>query len=410
MPIQGLTDVATRQAKKDAAKKKPAIEIAKGHRQREGKMGRDLENKLRLTVNYAPFASTLKKHYGVPNNDGDFIVEQVKVYLPYNDIDRVCPTTMAAFGKSGFKLACNRATITKRVKETQTKEGLYRQLIDVQELCPMKDKPLAQKCPNQCVRQAKLQVHVKEIFDVGYMSSAVIDFGGMEDLGDAGILAQMGEWQDELGSLTTSPFYWEIDRGDGTGFVCDRIPFILSRRKVSQKKPVITNGVRTGNNFVGVTWILDIQPDPAWMDKYRLWQYKQKQAAELKQSGFQLRPSAIAGLLHSSTPFNPNDVTLDAEVVDVQEDYLAEPQPVEPEDKPWMPVEKEITSLSPVQREVLKAEFERNSWQPKAVVIMLREKFGVSHGAELFDFHYSEVFAIASDPNQAKHWNELAEF
>lgn len=409
MPIQGLTDATTRQAKKEAAKKKPALEIAKGHRQRDGKMGRDLENKLRLTVNYAPFALTLKKHYGVPNNDGDFIVDQIKVYLPYDDIDRVCPTTMAGYGKSGFKLACDRATITKRVKETQTKEGLYRQLVDVQEPCPMKDKPLAQKCPNQCVRQAKLQVHVKEIFDAGYMSSAVIDFGGFEDLGDAGILAQLAEWQDELGSLTTSPFYWEIERGDGTGFVCDRIPFILSRRKVNQKKPVITNGVRTGNNFVGVAWILDIQPDPEWMDKYRLWQYKQKQAEELRQSGFQLRPGAIAGLLHSSTPFNPNDVTLDAEVFPVEE-VEVEPQPTEPEDKPWMPPDKAQQPMSPTQREVLKAEFDANGWTGKGVILMIQEKFGVTHGSQLFSCQYTEVFAIASDPNQAKHWNELAEF
>lgn len=414
MPIQGLTDAATRQAKKEAAKKKPALEIAKGHRQRDGKMGKDLEDKLRLTVNYAPFAGILKNHYGTPNKDGDFIVDSVRVYLPHDDIDRVCPTTMAAYGKSGFKLACDRATITKRVKEEKNEQGVFRQLVDVSEPCPVAGKPLPIKCQYKCVRQAKLRVYVKEVFDAGYMSVAIIDFGGMEDLGDAGILAQLGEWQEELGSLTASPFYWEIERGDGTGFVCDRIPFILSRRKVTQKKPVMEgdkyNPVRTGNNFSGITWILDIQPDPEWMDKYRLWQYKQKQAAQLRQSGFQLKPGAIAGLLHSSIPFNPNDVILDAEVSLVEEEVAIE-QPGEPKEKPWMPADKvQQQPMSLTQREVLKAEFDRNGWTGKGVVLMIQEKFGVTHGSELFSSQYAEVFAIATSEEQAKYWNELSEF
>jgi hypothetical protein len=419
MPIQGLTDAATRQAKKEAAKKKPALEIAKGHRQKDGKMGGDLESKLRLTVNYATYVGILKAHYGVPNKEGDFIVDAIKVYLPFDDIDRVCPTTMAAYGKSGFKLQCDRATISKRTKEEKNEQGVFRQIVDVREPCPVKGKPLAQKCPHKCVRQAKLHLYVKEIFDADYLTTAIVDFGGFEDLGDAGILTQLQDWQEELGSLTTSPFYWEIERGDGTAINCNRIPFILSRRKVSQKKPMMEgdkyNPVRTGNNFLGITWILDIQPDPEWMNKYRLWTYKQKQAEELRQSGFQLKPTAIAGLLHSSAPFNPNDVILEAQVLPVFDETPEEPaaEPVaEPVDKPWMPAEKrkEPTPLSPIQREVLKAEFERNDWKPKAVVLMLREKFEVSHGAEMFDYHYNEVYAIASSQEQAKQWNELAEF
>lgn len=408
MPIQGLTDQATRQARSQA-KKKPALEIAKGHRQVDGKMGRDLENKLRLTVNYAPFAHILKTHYGTPDKNGDFIVEQIKVYLPYDDIDKTCPTTMAAYGKSGFKLACDHAVIYKKIREEKTDKGVFRQLVDVQEPCPMKGKALAQPCPHKCVRQAKLHLLVKEVFDSGYLTTAIVDFGGMEDLGEAGVLTQLQDWQVELGSLTTSPFYWEIDRGDGTSINCDRIPFVLSRRRVTQKKPMISDGYRTGNNFLGITWILDIQPDPEWLQKYRTWQHKQKLALEIRQAGFKMRPSAIAGLLHSSTPFNPNDVVLEAEVIDGETESIPQVSS-EPTEKPWMPIEKNPIPLTSAQRDVLKAEFERNNWQGKAVVLMIQEKFGASHGSELFDFHYGEVFAIASDPEQSKYWNELAEF
>lgn len=442
MPIYGLTDPETRAKNREEPKrKKPAVEIAKGHRQivtrvpkkggKQGEtetkkeMGRDLLDKLRITVNKPNLAKILEPHYKTLDRNGDFIVESVNIFFPSDDLDVSCPSQMEAYRKSGFVLACDRRNIIKRSVEKRNETGVYRQIIDVQEPCPMAGKPLAQKCPNKCEQTAQLQVHVKELFLSEYMYLAILDFGGFEDLGSEGIIAQMERWQDELGSLIAPPphpitnvtFRWKVDRGDGTSFACDRIPFILSRREISQLKPVLTGGYnnkyREGTKFEGKAWILDIHPDPMWLANYRQWQQIQEDAAKILRSGYRLRAQAIAGLFYG-VPISDRDV-IDATALPQLEPAREEGQEESPVievqvaqgDYSYRPVEvSPHAKIDEGEGEILIDLWRNTGWSSQAFLFMLFRNFGISKLGDIERGQYLNLCQLAQNPEKACEWAE----
>jgi hypothetical protein len=320
---------------------------------------------------------------------------------------------MVAFTKSQFVLECDRETIYKKtITETDAQLGVYRSIKDVNEPCPMAGQHLAKPCKYKCVKQAKLYIYIKEIFDAGYMLPAELEFHGFEDMDTStGILAQMDKWKEQFGTVTESPFVREIPHPLHVGLTINskHIPFILTRSKVTIKKPSDKKGEkRSGNNYAAPTWKIECNPDPDWVIALAIWRRNQEAAEQVRRAGFRLRSTAVAGLLRSDTAFNPNDV-VDVEAIEV------EPEPVqesEPEDKPWMPTSKNDRPLTEEQKSALRGTFREHHWKGDAINDMLREKFGIrlGNGEEMMDSQYLELWAIASDPEQAKYWNELVDF
>lgn len=419
MPIQGLTNKEARKSYAHDTLGGVGIEIAKGDRKPERGIGKDLQFKYRITTSHPLVLPILKKYYGTPNQNGDFIIDQIRFYFPYQDSDRNCPTKMVAFKKSHFLLECDRQHITKRTfTDEGTRDGVLREIRNVKEPCPMAGKHLAAKCPNGCTKSAQLYIYIKEIFDAGFMIPAVIEFHGFEDMDvENGVLAQMDKWARTFGSITESPFAMQIRHSmrPELTLTSKRIPFILTRAEVSQKKPVIVDNKRTGNNTVGKTWRIDITPDPNWLTELSIWQQKQDEAEEIKRAGYRLKPKAIAGLLHSSIPFNPSDATLEAEVVEAQpqlepareEEAMIEPEPQpETEAKPWIKPVLEAT-LSADQGEVIKGLLKESVWNFRPFILMLVVDFGIQQRlGEVKAKDYNEVCARISNSTLAQDWLE----
>jgi hypothetical protein len=415
MPIKGLTDKETRKPKTHSHDTLGvvAIEIAKGQRKPESGIGRDLETKYRITTSHPLAVPILNQYYGQPNAQGDWIVDRIRFYFPYNDSDRNCPTSMVAFTKSQFVLECDRETIYKKtITETDNQFGVYRSIKDVNEPCPMAGQHLAKPCKYKCVKQAKLYIYIKEIFDAGYMLPAELEFHGFEDMDTStGILAQMDKWKEQFGTVTESPFVREISHPLHVGLTVNskHIPFILTRSKVTIKKPSDKKGEkRSGNNYAAPTWKIECNPDPDWVIALAIWKRNQEAAEQVRRAGFRLRSTAVAGLLRSDTAFNPNDVVLDVEATEIESEPIQES---EPEDKPWMPTSKEDKPLTDEQKLLLRNVF-KERWKGDAVNEMLQQKFGIhlDQGGLMMNSQYQQLWVIASDPEEAKYWNELVDF
>ncbi|MBH8566757.1 hypothetical protein I8748_32175 [Nostoc sp. CENA67] len=299
MPIRGLTD----QRKEFNCLGRIEISVFKGGRKGEKTAGKDLANKLRITTTNN-VAKTILKRYSEPDNNGDFYTEALNIYLPFDEVEKTFNCSMKAHTTSGLELVCDRHTITKRCIPTKDGKGnVWRPLVDVEEVCPMRDKGFTGDCPNRCVKEGQFYFYIRELLDRDMMLPARITVHGFEDL--TYLNTKLEEYKELIGSLTRSPFPAHQYR--------HKIPFILSRTQVKIKQPITdkdNNYVRTGKKTDRIIWALTLQIDPTWMELYRCWQLME----ELKFRQLPVSQNAVLGLLKGDTSI------IDAEIVEVSQE------------------------------------------------------------------------------------------
>jgi hypothetical protein len=392
MPIAGLTG----RPKEFSTVGRIDISVFKGRRKTATRAGTDLETHLRIATTNPTAAKILREYYGEPDGNGDFLTETINVYLGFDDVNKTFWTGMRKFSASGLELECDRHTIYKRcIPYTDDKGNRWRPVVDVQEVCPMRDKGFSGDCPNECVKEGRLTFFIKEILDQDLMLPVKLTVHGYTDI--THIDERLPSLFDELGSLTTSPFPSILTR--------NKIPFVLSRVKVRNKRPGMKeNGQdargkklykRTGTKSDDWTWAIDIQCDPYWMELRRKWQLVQ----ELRSYGRQLPGQTIASLLNGDA----------STVIDVEATTVAEPLalPTHSSTVEIESVSSELLSapasdryLNNPQLDLLENLFEQNEWDEESVSAMLQREFEVAELNELKADDYEKVYAIASSPQR----------
>lgn len=309
MPIAGLTD----KQESFSALGRLGYGVFKGTRKVKGKKrnaqgeeyeyegyGEDLQTRLRITVNNPALSPILRQHYGQPDESGDFLTQQVRIYLPFDEVERTFSTAMRGYRASGIEVVCDRRRISQQMQMVEDNFGKHRKLAPCDKPCPMAGQPLSMKCEYQCVAEGQLFFYIKEVLDANCMVAGRITLHSYEDI--EYIDTTLRQYKEALGSITNSPFPIPQFR--------HKIPFILSRVRVPIKRPVMEKKKRTGKSSDSFTWAVDLQIDPTYMHLHAAWQEVQERVK------WQLPVSKItvAGLLRGDTSAMQ---VIDAEVVDI---------------------------------------------------------------------------------------------
>jgi hypothetical protein len=296
MPIIGLTD----KNKEHNSLGRIEIQVAKGERKTNNKFGPDLKNRLRIATTNRTAAMILAQEYLPPDNNGDFLTESLRIYFPYDEIDRTFVTSMKSHSHSGLEIVCDRYTITNRCIPTKDDKGnVWRPIVEVNDPCPMRGKGFTGNCPNGCQKQGQLYFYIKELLDRDLMIPARITVHSYEDI--VYLTTKLEEFSHSLRGIVRSPFPSYKTR--------HKIPFILSRTEVKIKRPVVQKQgedyLRTGKKTDGTTWALSLQVDPEWMRLYQQWQLME----EMRDRQLPVSQTAIAGLLRGDADI------IDAEII-----------------------------------------------------------------------------------------------
>lgn len=298
MGIFGLTD-----RRPESSMGRIEVSAFKGGRKQVNRFGKDLNQQIRLTTanNIASLVLKQSNSYGVPDVNGDFVADQINIYLPYDEIDKTFVTSMKSYEASGLKIVCDRHTISKKCVMTEDSKGnKYRPIVDAADPCPMRGCKIYEQCPEGCQKEGKLYFYVRELLDKSMMVAGCLTTHSYEDLGEGGIADQLEQLRFNFGSLTTSPSFPLASHWS------NKIPFILTRTEVPIKRPVISNNLRTGKKADGTTWALSIQIDPQYMEMLRKWQRIQ----EMEVRQIPISAATYAGLLSGDA-----STVIDVEVI-----------------------------------------------------------------------------------------------
>ncbi|MBN3948386.1 MAG: hypothetical protein HWQ38_18805 [Nostoc sp. NMS7] len=288
------------------------VKVFKGTRKqigttREGKeyegYGNDLGSKLRITSDNRLIRTILNSSYGPPDANGDFLTEELRVYFPFDEVERTFATSMSAYKGSGLEIQCDRTNILKKCVMLQDSKGQYRQIVDCNAPCPMQGKPLSMKCDRGCNAEGQLFFYVKELLDKDLMIAGRIALHSLEDV--SYVDAKLREFKEMLGTITNSPFpcWWYRHK----------VPFILSRTQVKIKTPVVENKMRTGKRADKVVWAIALQVDPEYMELRRAWM----ELEERSRRQLPVSQSVVKGLLRGDTSVIEDIDAIDVEVVEV---------------------------------------------------------------------------------------------
>jgi hypothetical protein len=277
--------------------------ITKDGREYEG-YGEDLNSRIRLTTDNKVVSNILSQNYGKPDGNGDFLTESLRIYLPFDEVERTFATSMSAYKGSGLEVMCDRTNILKKCVMLEDKKGQYRSLIDVQDTpCPMAGKSLSMKCQHGCTAQGQLFFYVKELLDSDLMIAGKLTLHSYEDV--AYIDTKLREFEEVLGTITNSDFPCSQYR--------HKIPFILSRTQVKIKAPIIEGGLRTGKKGDRVIWAMSLTVDPQYMKLRRAWMEMQERVNRQ----LPVSQSVVKGLLRGDTSVM-DYIDVESEVVEPQ--------------------------------------------------------------------------------------------
>lgn len=296
MGIFGLTD-----RRPENSLGRIEVSAFKGGRKQVNRFGKDLNQQLRLTTanNVASLVLKQSNSYGVPDVNGDFVADQINIYLPYDEIDKTFVTSMKSYEASGLKIVCDRHTISKKCVMTEDSKGnKYRPIVDTADPCPMRGCEIYEQCPEGCQKEGKLYFYVRELLDKSMMIAGCLTTHSYEDL--VNIPEQLERIKLEFGSLTSSPSFPLASHWS------NKIPFILTRTEIKIKRPVVANSLRTGKKADGTTWALSIQIDPQYMEMLRKWQRIQ----EMESRHIPISAATYAGLLSGDS-----STVIDVEVI-----------------------------------------------------------------------------------------------
>ena len=411
MPISGLTDINEDSNPVFEMLGVADIKCYKGARKTgtgdSTLPGSDLKSKIRVTTSHRGAIAVLKDCYGEPNGQGDFIVDELRLYLALDDPDLAFETQMKAFDGSGTLIMCDRNTIYKEADTITTHKGKRRVLRSCDKPCPLQGTD-EWDCPNECKPDGILHFYIRELLDSDWMIHCQFETKAYGDVSN--LIKQIRGIQRELGSLTQSPYpcYWTRHK----------IPLILSRVERSRKRPATTlkpeaqwkrPGKKeyeyTGKKGDAKFWDLDLQIDPVWMDWYR----KRQLAEELIQRGIEPTREVIVGLM-------TGDVTVDVKAIAASAMKVPALPPVGAvmTDEGTMSAPTSFIPTSPKERLItqqmlvqLEATFEESGWTEEAIAKLL-EHYKILDLAEITQEQRLELATIASNSQAARYWNDQA--
>jgi hypothetical protein len=254
-----------------------------GGKEYEG-YGKDLGRNIRLVTTNREASIIFSKSYGNPDGNGDFLIQALDIYLPFDEVDRTFATSMSSYKGSGLQLVCDRTNILKKSVTFQDKKGQYPKLVDCHDTpCPMQGQSLSMQCQHGCKAEGKLYFYVKELLDNDLMIPGQMTLHSLEDISYLDI--KLREFKEMLGSITNAPFPCSQYK--------HKVPFILTRTEIKTKVPIFENGLRTGKRGDKTIYAMSIQIDPNYMALRRAWiEFNEYQARQIPVS-----QSVVKGLL-----------------------------------------------------------------------------------------------------------------
>ena len=263
--IKGLNDKKT--LKRKAIK--PTITVWKGEKKTARSAGKNLNDKFRIE---APpqLRAILKQAYNATENNGSLYVDSLNVVPAYDDELKTFDSKMAAYTASRPLHFCDRATIhTKFVADAQN----YFAPVENSEPCPVAG--TNHNCPLGCSKVGDFYFYIWELLLAGSAEFARLQASGVED--NQSIARVLDETKEEVGAIKTSPFVNEQTRS--------YIVYLLTRRQVKAKFPVIEAGKRTDKRGTKDDWVVNLTLHPVWQAPYEYHQQSlQLQAANYQPS------------------------------------------------------------------------------------------------------------------------------
>lgn len=255
MPIKGETDRHLEESYHPTLR--VVCRLWKGEARQGNNAGRDLNNRFRFEAKDPALLGVFKEAY-----EGDR-PEQVRIYLPYPDVDGNFPTWMEAHTAAGFKHRCDGETIVEKMVSTRLENGkVSHRKHSASDPCPYSDN--VDGCPS-CHRVGRLFFHVRELYHAGFTQAGMLSITGKNDI--IAFTQELATLQAKYGRLDSSPF----SSPQTLGF----IPWVLSRVQTEIFRPVIekkqgqggkSSYVDTGGRTRGTTWLVSIKPDPEWLE------------------------------------------------------------------------------------------------------------------------------------------------
>jgi hypothetical protein len=367
--------------------------------------GADLQDKIRIATTHRSAIRTLKEagNYGQPNEEGDFIVDQINLYLALEDPDLTFDCNMKPFDGSGPLLLCDRNTIYKEAKTITTHKGKRRTLVSCDKPCPLRGTD-SWDCPNECKPDGVLHFYIRELLDSDLMVHCQFEMKAYGDVPN--IIKQVRAIKKEFGSLTQSPYpcYWTRHK----------IPLVLSRVERSRnrpatklkpedqwKKPGKKEYEYTGKKGLAEFWDLDLQVDSVWMDWYR----KRQLAEELISRGINPTKEVIVGLM-------TGDETIDVRAIASSTAVEAKALPpvvseVVPESVTLIPTARKDRGATAAMLDQLESAFDENGWTENAIAQLLQH-YQIADLGQISQEQRLELMMIANNQEAARQWNNQA--
>ncbi|HEY9640315.1 MAG TPA: hypothetical protein V6C57_07515 [Coleofasciculaceae cyanobacterium] len=217
----------------------------KGAPKQGNNAGQDLRDCFRFETKVPELASYFKREYGDRP-------KEIRLYLPYEDVEQNFPTWMESWSASGFKHRCDRETICEKMVETKVGDKCYWRRQDVQEPCPYVNAP---ECPT-CRRTGRLFFHIREFYHAGFTQACMMTITGAHDVID--LTEELARYQQQYcNNLSASPF----PSAQTLGF----IPWVMRRVEKTIFRPILERGKQTGGRAKGSAWVVSLAPDPEWL-------------------------------------------------------------------------------------------------------------------------------------------------
>lgn len=240
-----------------------SITVWKGEKQTAKAAGKNLNNLFRIEV--PEYLKPALRNIGYQERNGSLYTEQINL-VPACDDKLLCfDSKMTLYNASQPIQFCDRSIIhTKFILDEQN----YVKPKENNETCPVAG--TNHKCPHGCVVTGDFYFYIWELLDKGFNEVARLQVHGIKD--NQNIANFLDQTKANIGSIFTSPF-----TNQTTKFY---IIYKLTRQVIKSKFPIIEAGKRTAKRGTKKDWIVNLNFNPIWLNRYNNYQQvKMLQAA-----------------------------------------------------------------------------------------------------------------------------------
>jgi hypothetical protein len=403
------------------------VKCYKGTRKLGKSVGKDLHSKIRVVTKRPDALAIFNEIYPEKKDqNGDFLLEKLNIYLPLNDPTDTFDAAMKEFDATGLKTLCDKHTIYKERQMVRTAKGLRPILTPCDRPCPLRETPEINDCPNpECKASGVLHFFIRELLDSDVTAHCRLETKSITDVKN---LSQfLRQTKKEFGSLTRSPYlcFWTKH--------C--IPFVLTRIPQDRKRPAMVEKPKdqwrgnnkeyeyTGKKSESEFWDLHLQVDPIWLD----WYQKEQMVEEMRSRGLKPAVEVEADLMAGGSRIDLRTIaTSSIRRLPVPAPEPSPPPASEPERErdrneeaatatvtviPEVVEERTFSVSRPGQRPItgamvdqLMEVLEANGWTQNAIASLLA-RYQIKELSELTQEQRLDFYQIASNPQAARDWN-----